>query len=82
MKGAWRSIIAMSVALLITAAGLWAEEGEGRERGAQKAPASKEALYEAGEIVVTATKSEIDYRETGASITVITAKEMEQRGKK
>jgi vitamin B12 transporter len=33
------------------------------------------------EIVVTATKTEINKKETGASITVITEKEIEQRGK-
>ncbi len=40
-----------------------------------------DSALQLGEVVVTATKSEIDYRETGASITVISAKEIEQRGK-
>lgn len=35
-----------------------------------------------GEIVVTATKSEINKKETGASITIITGEEIEQRGRR
>lgn len=43
---------------------------------------SKTERVSSREIVVTATKTEIDRRETGASITVITERELETRGRK
>ncbi len=44
-------------------------------------PEAKQHEFSNNEIVVTATKSKINRRETGASVTIITDKELEQRGK-
>jgi vitamin B12 transporter len=64
-------IIALS---LLCASTAWAQETPTVE----PAPEEKASI---GEVVVTATKSNINKRETGASVTIITEKEIEQRGK-
>ena len=55
------------LAMALSAA--WADETE-----------EGESALQLDEVVVTATKTSINKRETGASITVITEKEIEQRG--
>ena len=60
-----------------------AMSGTGFAEGDDAAPQGKEKQKKTQkEIVVTATKTSIDPRETGASITIITEKEMEQKGKR
>lgn len=59
---------------LLCASTAWAQETPAGET----APEGKAVI---GEVVVSATKSNINKRETGASVTIITEKEIEQRGK-
>lgn len=49
---------------------------------AASAEPAGDADFRLGEVVVTATKSEINRRELGSSITVITEKDLERRGKR
>ncbi|HPJ38137.1 MAG TPA: hypothetical protein PLT75_06820 [Spirochaetota bacterium] len=42
----------------------------------------RDGQFTMNEVVVTATKTDIRSRETGASITVVTEKEMEQSGER
>jgi vitamin B12 transporter len=70
--------IMMVMLAVMPAMGLFAEDGADiSEPGTQEA---KKDVYQLGEIVVTATKTSINKRETGASITVITGEEMEKKG--
>lgn len=50
--------------------------------GTAAADNHRDEQFTMNEVVVTATKTDIKRKETGASITVITEKEIEQRGKK
>ncbi len=53
------------------------QENEGETGTVEK----KKEMFSLREVVVSATKSEIDPRETGASITIITQKDIEKKGK-
>lgn len=74
MKSACTKIILTLFILTISSGSVWTQDYEGdRENG--------DEAISIDEIVVTATKTEINKRETGASLTIITGKEIEQRGK-
>lgn len=73
----------IALLLCITAASPAAFAQEKEEATAPELEVSeKSERARSREIVVTATKTEIDRRETGASITVITEREIENRGRK
>ncbi len=57
------------------------ERQEQKEEKGEKEKKEEKRVSNLNEIVVTATKTEIAKKETGVSITVITDKEIEQRGK-
>ena len=63
---------------IMPAPGLLAENGT--DIAAPSSQEEKKDVFQLGEIVVTATKTSINKRETGASITVITGEEMEKKG--
>ncbi|MCU0845655.1 MAG: TonB-dependent receptor [Spirochaetes bacterium] len=72
-----RSIHCIIAMILLCASTAWAQEPpDGEADGAKRA---EKAVID--EVLVTATKSNINKRETGASVTIITEKEIEERGK-
>ncbi|HSV95441.1 MAG TPA: TonB-dependent receptor, partial [Spirochaetota bacterium] len=71
LRRSFHCIIALA---LLCASTAWAQESPAGET----TPEERAVI---GEVVVTATKSNINKRETGASVTIITEKEIEERGK-
>lgn len=66
-----KMLILMGTLILLTANQVWAEEKN-----------DSSAKYNLGEVIVTATKSEIYQAEVGSSTTVITAEDLNKTGKR
>ncbi|MDI9423874.1 MAG: TonB-dependent receptor [Spirochaetota bacterium] len=69
-----RSLNLLVLTALLCSSAAWAQDTPAGD-------ATPEEKTVIGEVVVTATKSNINKRETGASVTIITEKEIEERGK-